>query len=58
MFAFGDKVRDPLTGYQGVVTVRAEYISGSTMIAVENEAGERWFYDSRLEIVRDEPAAR
>ena len=36
MFNLKDKVRDTVTGYEGVITAKAEYISRETQYLVES----------------------
>lgn len=33
----GDRVKDPITGFQGIVTCRLEYLNGCTRIAIQPE---------------------
>ena len=35
MINLGDKVRDPITGFEGIVTSRSEHINGCTRIGVQ-----------------------
>ena len=47
-FAFGEKVRDIITGIKGIVTQRAVYISGCTFYCVENKKKNEWINQARL----------
>lgn len=54
--AMGQRVKDAITGFSGVVTGRAEYLTGCTQYLLTpsvNERGEyvenRWFDEDRLE---------
>jgi len=56
--SLGDKVRDTITGFEGRVTGRAEYISGCIQYAVTppvNKDGEmadaNWIDEQRIEII-------
>ena len=55
----GDEVKDSLTGFIGVATGRADYLTGCARIQVEareaeagGKPGEHWFDEQRLEIVK------
>ena len=53
----GDKVRDPVTGFEGVVTTRCEYLHGPPRVLVESKVGNdgklnsEWFDETRVEPV-------
>lgn len=58
--SLGDKVKDTLTGFTGIVTARAEYLTGCNQVYVlpksekENEIkGGEWFDMERIEKVAD-----
>jgi uncharacterized protein YodC (DUF2158 family) len=48
----GDKVKDTVTGTKGILTARAEYLSGSPQLMLEWFDGtshhQRWFDESRI----------
>jgi len=62
----GDKVRDPVTGFCGTVTARAEYLSGCVQFMVEpSKVGqdgkpitEVWFDEQRLVVARSRKPAQ
>ncbi len=53
----GDKVHDHITGFEGVITARCEYITGCTQMCVQPPAKDgafvdaKWFDDDRLSVV-------
>lgn len=50
----GDRVRDRITGFQGIVTGVATYITGCKQACVAptvKSDGGRWFDEDRLEVV-------
>jgi hypothetical protein len=55
MIALGRKVKDKITGFNGIVTAHATYISGSDAYQVTycgynlEDRTERWFDEARLE---------
>jgi hypothetical protein len=58
----GDTVRDQITGFEGVTTGRAEYLTGCVQFIVQPplkdgkfEEG-RWFDEDRLEVMSRRPA--
>lgn len=58
-FALGDRVKDSVTGFSGIVTGRADHISGCDTYAVQSEVlkdgmpqDQKWFDDPRLELVQ------
>ncbi len=56
----GKKVKDIITGFEGIVTGRAQYITGCDQLLVQpiSKSGEyiegRWFDDMRLDVVDDD----
>lgn len=58
MIQLGDKVKDRVTGFEGVITGAAEYLTGCRQVLVQPPAkdGEfkegRWIDDDRLELLR------
>ena len=61
MVSFGDRGRDIITGFVGVVTGRCEYISGCTQLLlspmVSGDGAHRepaWFDDQRIEVIETE----
>ena len=53
MIKLNTKVKDMTTGYSGIVTARAEYITGETRYLVENvdstgRPSEYWYDETRL----------
>lgn len=57
-----DLVKDKITGFEGYVTARCEYLDGTTHVRIEGvvssdteQPRESWFHTRRLEVVR--PAA-
>lgn len=57
MIKMGDKVKDVISGFEGVATGRAEYLHGCVKILVEPEGlqesgkpiGAEWFDEQRLD---------
>ena len=60
-FNLGDTCRDTITGVQGVVTGRSEFITGCRQYALEyakdGEGKVNWVDESRMEKVKDPPKA-
>lgn len=59
MIRFGDTVRDKITGIEGIVTGRCEYITGCNQYLVQPKAQNKvekpknyWFDEDRLELKR------
>lgn len=53
----GDRVRDLITGFEGVVTGRCEYITGCTQVLVAPAAKDGAFVESHwFDVDRCEPA--
>ena len=59
MFKFGENVKDKITGFQGIVTGKCEYITGCAQYLVQprckkmNEYVQgKWFDEERLEKVK------
>lgn len=57
------KAADKVTGYEGVITARCEYVSGENRYLIENidatsRPVEHWVDESRIEIVEDFPFVR
>ena len=59
----GTKAKDTITGFSGVVTGKASYITGCDQFLLQPQCKEdgdmvdgRWFDEQRLEIVPDTPA--
>jgi len=57
---FGDKVRDKLTGFEGIVTARIQYIYGCIQYEVKptidedgNQRKHDWIDENQLEIIKD-----
>ncbi len=55
----GDKAKDQITGFEGVITGKAEYISGCSQVLLApavNKDGEfregQWFDLQRIEVIR------
>lgn len=48
----GEKVKDSITGFEGVVVARAEYLNGCVSYQVEGKDHEKefWFDEQRLTI--------
>lgn len=58
MISLNSKVKDTTTGYSGVVTARAEYITGEQRYLVENVDStgrpcEYWYDEPRLVVEED-----
>jgi hypothetical protein len=60
----GSKVRDRLTGFEGVATQRTEMLYGTIRICVEGYLDKdgrvpspQWFDEPRIEVVEDGPKA-
>ncbi len=53
----GDRARDAITGFEGIVTARHEYVTGCVRFTVESESLEdtklrsEWFDEVRLRVV-------
>lgn len=54
----GDEVKDAITGFRGIVTARASYITGCDQVCVQPMQGSdgtvkdaKWFDDVRVEYV-------
>lgn len=50
----GTKVRDKVSGYEGIVTARVEYLHGEARVEVERVRSDlglskEWFEESRVE---------
>jgi len=62
----GSKVRDSITGFEGIVTGRAEYLSGCVRILIQpqglNNDGEmiesQWIDEGQLEIIKAEKESK
>lgn len=57
-FPFGAKVRDKVTGFEGIVTSRGDHISGCDTYAVQNQTLKdgapqdvKWFDEPRLVLI-------
>lgn len=57
--ACGDKVRDPITGFEGIVVSRTEYLFGCVRVAVQGEddrdgkmTDPRWYDEPQLDVVK------
>lgn len=53
MISLGTKVKDRETGYEGIVTARAEYLYGKPQVLVENidntgRPTEFWYVEERV----------
>lgn len=65
MIKLGSKVRDTLTGFEGVAVARTEWIYGCARVGVEKEGLDekgtpveaQWFDEQRLELVESRPVA-
>lgn len=60
----GTKVRDVITGFEGMATGRAEYLTGCVQVCVSPRIGDdgkvrdsHWFDEDRLEVVDAKPIA-
>lgn len=54
---FGDKVKDIISGFTGIVTGKAQYMTGcnQTLVSQQDSAAKAeaaWFDDSRLKVVK------
>ena len=52
----GGKVKDPITGFEGIVTTRCEYLHGPPRVLVEakvhdGKLNSEWFDESRLTVI-------
>jgi hypothetical protein len=61
MVALGSKVRDKVTGFQGVVTARIEYLYDPTQVHIESannngEPADIWCIEGRVDVLIDGPA--
>lgn len=64
MHQLGKKARDRITGFEGTLTGRAEYLTGCTQYALAPRVGDdgkiqatEWFDEGRIEVVGDGIAA-
>ena len=61
MFKFkkGQKAKDIITGFTGIITARADYITGCNQYSLASEAQDnkpadyQWFDENRVEIVEE-----
>lgn len=56
----GQKARDKITGFEGIITGRAEYLTGCTQFALAPKAladgsirATEWFDEGRIEVLGD-----
>ncbi len=61
MVKLGNKVRDSITGFEGVVVARTEWLYGCTRCGVAptklhdgKPVEDQWFDEQRLEVLRDD----
>lgn len=63
---FGQEVRDPYSGFRGIVTARAVYLNGCVRVAVQPKLDKKkkgkfleavWFNEERLEVVGEKKEA-
>lgn len=47
----GEKFKDLITGFQGVITARVEYLDEPPQYFVEDKGQSKWLPESRLEAV-------
>jgi hypothetical protein len=54
----GSKVRDPITGFEGIVTARTEWLYGCVRVSVQapelkdgKPIEEQWFDETRVEMI-------
>jgi hypothetical protein len=57
MAKLGDRVEDEITGFQGIVTGRSEYLYGSVQVHVAAEKLDKipdgqWFDEDRVKVVK------
>ena len=60
MVKLGNRARDTMTGFEGVVVARTDWLYGCTRIGIEpttldkegNPKDERWFDEQRVEVVK------
>jgi hypothetical protein len=64
MIKLGDKVRDPITGFEGIATAKTEWLYGCTRLGVQAKMGEdgkvhdpHWFDEPQLEGIAPEDAS-
>ena len=62
MVKLGNKVRDLITGFEGVAIARTEYLYGCVHICIAPKLGadgkrpeNEWFDEQRVEVVEDTP---
>jgi hypothetical protein len=61
-FKLGDNVKDLITGFTGIITGRAEHVTGCNTYGVtskvdkDNKGGEiGWYDENRIEIIKNKP---
>jgi len=58
--AFGDRYRDPITGYEGIATARTEYAHDQPSVRLtrasqkDGAPEDYWFSEARIQPVADE----
>ena len=65
MFSLGQKVRDSITGFEGIATARVDYLNGCTQFCITPRCDKdgkmvsaEYFDHQRLELVDDGPDLR
>ena len=56
-FELGEKVRDPINGFEGKITIRAECLGTNNRYFIETQTWDprgAWIYEGRLERVAEE----
>jgi hypothetical protein len=61
MVKLGARVQDVITGFQGIATGRAEYLTGCVQVGITPVVGDdgkpgdtRWFDEPRLEVLEEQ----
>ena len=61
MITLGSKAKDKITGFTGIVTGRAQYLTGCDQYILAQAATKEgvcptsWFDENRLEVLKDKP---
>ena len=57
--ALGDKVKDTVSGYKGIVIGRSDFLNGCTRIGIQQVVGKdgsyqepQWFDEPQLEVIK------
>lgn len=50
-FSLKQKVKDSLTGFEGMITARVDYLHEESQYYVESKENSKWIVEERLEVV-------